>query len=68
MHIIERSRHVGPVIPTSATKYIVEGESTAGYTFTPVWDLLLVLESLRKESRFYVSFKVIYLKTAIRLG
>jgi hypothetical protein len=24
------SRHLGPVIPTSATKYIEEGESTAG--------------------------------------
>jgi hypothetical protein len=36
--------YVGPVIPSSAVSR--EVESTAGYTFTPVWDLLLALPGI----------------------
>jgi hypothetical protein len=36
------SHHIGPVIILTFAIF-GEGESTAGYTFTPVWDLLLAL-------------------------
>jgi hypothetical protein len=35
----------------------MEGESTAGYTFTLMWDLWLALAKSLKYSQFYVSFK-----------